>query len=113
MFLEIIRISMQQLLDTLEEKKLKWNYYQQYIPQLPNAEKPDVSRLYDLLIQAALFSNIGISREQLIQNMELSENTVRSRLKAISESLLIENWQRGRKYYLLDLDEMDRIIENA
>ena len=113
MFLEIIRISMQQLLDTLEEKQLKWNYYQQYIPQLPNAEKPDVSRLYDLLIQVALFSNIGISREQLIQNMELSENTVRNRLKAIPESLLIENRQRGRKYYLLDLDEMDRIIENA
>ena len=109
MFLEIIRISMQQLLETLEEKKQMWDYYKQRIASLPNAEKTDISHLYDLLIQAALFSNIGISREELIKHMELSENTVRSRLKSIPEQLFIENRQKGRKYYLLDLEQMDRI----
>ena len=109
MFLEIIRISMQQLLETLEEKKQMWDYYKQRIASLPNAEKTDISHLYDLLIQAALFSNIGISREELIKHMELSENTVRSRLKSIPEQLFIENRQKGRKYYLLDLKQMDRI----
>ncbi|SFD26052.1 Fic family protein [Ruminococcus albus] len=109
MFLDIIRISMHQLLETLEEKKQRWDYYKQCIAMLPNAEKTDISHLYDLLIQAALFSNIGISREELIKHMELSENTVRSRLKSIPEQLLIENRQKGRKYYLLDLEQVDRM----
>lgn len=111
MFLNIVELSMQQLLETLEEKKQKWDYYCQNIKNLPNADKSDISTLYDVLIQAALFSNIGISRDVLINHMKLSENTVRSRLKLIPESLLIENRQKSRKFYLLNLDEVDRLFE--
>jgi len=110
MFLNIVEISMQQLLETLEEKKQKWDYYSQRIKTLPNAEKTDIFYLYDLLIQAALFSNIGIGRDELIEQLALSENTVRSRLKLIPESLLIVNLQKGRKYYLLDLNEADKLF---
>ena len=111
MFLNIVEISLQQLLETLEEKKYKWEYYRQRIANLPNAEKTDISYLYELLIQAALFSNIGISREELLSQLKLSENTVRSRLRLIPEELLIENRQKGRKYYLLDLDEADKLFD--
>lgn len=110
MFLNIVELSMQQLLETLEEKKQKWDYYCRHIGALPNAEKIDVY-LYDLLIQAALFSNIGISREEIIKQLELSENTVRNRLKLIPESLLIVNRQKGKKYYLLNLDEADNLFD--
>lgn len=111
MFLKIVELSMHQLLETLEEKKQKWDYYSKRIDTLPNAEKTDISRLYNLLIQAKLFSNIGISREELIEELRLSENTVRSRLKLIPESLLIINRQKGRKYYLLDLNEADKLFD--
>ena len=79
---------------------------------LPNAEKTDIAHLYELLIQAALFSNIGISREELLNELKLSENTLRSRLRLIPEILLIENRQKGRKYYLLDLDATDKLFED-
>lgn len=111
MFLNIVELSMQQLLETLEEKEQKWDYYCQNIKNLPNADKSDISMLYDVLIQAALFSNIGISRDELINHMKLSENTVRSRLKLIPESMLIENRQKGRKFYLLNLDEVDKLFD--
>ena len=111
MFLNILEISLQQLLETLEEKKYKWEYYCQRIGILPNAEKTDIAHLYELLIQAALFSNIGISREELLNELKLSENTLRSRLRLIPEILLIENRQKGRKYYLLDLDEADKLFD--
>ena len=75
------------------------------------AEKTDISYLYELLIQAALFSNIGISREELLNELQLSENTVRSRLRMIPDILLIENRQKGRKYYLLDIDEADKFFD--
>ncbi|NLT08068.1 MAG: Fic family protein [Ruminococcus sp.] len=113
MFLNIVEISLQQLLETLEEKKYKWEYYRQRIANLPNAEKTDISYLYELLIQATLFSNIGISREELLSQLKLSENTVRSRLKLIPSNLLIENRQKGRKYYLLDLDAADKLFEES
>ncbi|SHM40175.1 Fic family protein [Ruminococcus flavefaciens] len=113
MFLNLVEISLQQLLETLEDKKFKWDYYCQRIVSLPNAEKTDISHMYELLIQAALFSNIGISREELLNELQLSENTVRSRLKLIPANLLIENRQRGRKYYLLDLDAADKIFEDS
>lgn len=110
-FLEIVSISMEQLWETLSEKKLKLEYYYHLIPNLPNAEQKSVSELYDLLIQAALFSNIGIGREELIKVMSLSENTVRSKLKAIPQQLLIQNIQKGKKYYLLNLEETDKLFE--
>ncbi|WP_295092527.1 Fic family protein [Ruminococcus sp.] len=112
MFLNILEISLQQLLETLEENKYKWEYYSQRIGSLPNAEKNDIAHLYELLIQSALFSNIGISREELLSQLKLSENTLRSRLRMIPDTLLIENRQKGRKYYLLDLDETDKLFED-
>ena len=112
MFLNILEISLQQLLETMEEKKYKWNYYCQRIGSLPNAEKNDIAHLYELLIQAALCSNIGISCEELLNEMKLSENTLRSRLRMIPDNLLIENRQKGKKYYLLDLDAVDIIFED-
>lgn len=111
MFLDIVEKSLQQLLETLEEKKHKWEYYCQRIGSLPAAEKNDMSHLYGLLIQAALFSNIGISREELLSQLQLSENTLRSRLRLIPDTLLIENRQKGRKYYLLDLDAVDKLFD--
>ena len=111
MFLNIVEISLQQLLETLEEKKYKWEYYCQSIGHLPDADKNDMSHLYGLLIQAALFSNIGISREELLTQLQLSENTLRSRLRMIPDTLLIENRQKGRKYYLLDLDAADKLFD--
>ncbi len=79
----------------------------QRISTLPNAEKPDAALLYELLIQAALFSGIGINRKELLDHMKISENTLRSKLRQIPESLLIENRRRGKKFFLLDLDEFD------
>ncbi len=111
MFLDIVKESMQQLLETLEEKKASWDHYCQIINRLPNAEKADMNYLYDLLIQAALFSNIGISRNELTECLHLSENTLRKKLSLIPEQLLIENRQKGKKYYLLDLEQADKLVD--
>lgn len=111
MFLSIVEISMQQLLETLEEKKQKWDYYWKRIKLLPSADKANMFKLYDVLIQASLFSNIGIGRDELIKHMGLSENTVRNRLKLIPDIMFIENRQKGKKYYLLNLEEADKLYE--
>lgn len=113
MFLEIVVKSMSQLLETLDDKKNKLNHYRKYIKRLPNSYKPGMTDLYDLLIKAALFSNIGISRPELIIQMDLSENTLRTKLSLIPEHFLIENKQKNRKHYLLDLEQVDKAFDTV
>ena len=110
-FLDIVVKSMSQLLETLTEKKNKLNHYRKFIKRLPYAFKSDIYDLYDLLIKAALFSNIGISRQELIIQMEMSENSLRNKLSLIPKDLLIENRQKSRKYYLLDLEQVDKLFD--
>ncbi len=111
MFLEIVVKSMSQLLETLEDKKQKLTYYLKYTNRLPNSYKPYMADLYDLLIKAALFSNIGLSRQELVVHMGISDNTLRTKLSLIPDHLLIENRQKSRKYYLLDLEQVDMVFD--
>lgn len=111
MFLKIVDISMQQLYQALSERSEKLMHYVNLITQLPNADDESMCRIYDYLIQAALFSNIGISQKELEYEMGLSYNTVRSRLKRIPEKLLITNKQGNRSFYLLHLKAVDELLK--
>ena len=110
MFLQIVDISMQQLYQALSERSEKLMHYIKRITQLPNADDESMCRLYDYLIQAALFSNNGISQRELECEMRMSYNTVRSRLKRIPEELLITNKQGNRPFYLLHLKAVDEMF---
>ncbi len=110
MFLEILKISMGQLCKSLTEKLEKLNHYFILATQLPNADDDNICQLYTILIQAALFSNNGISQKELENELELSYNTVRSRLKRIPEELLIINRQGNRSSYLLNLRAVDKMF---
>lgn len=108
MFLGIVDISMKQLCKSLYEKSEQLHHYEKQITQLPSAEDGSMCNLYDLLIQAALFSNNGISQKELELNLNMSYNTVRARLKRIPENLLITNRQGNRPFYLLNLQAISQ-----
>ncbi len=110
MFLGIVDVSMQQLYLALSERSEKLVHYINLITKLPNAEDESMCRLYDYLIQATLFSNIGISQKELEYEMEMTYNTVHSRLKRIPERLLITNKQGNRSFYLLSLNAVDELL---
>ena len=112
MFMEIVDISAKQLCDALEKRVYQFNYYLSSIEDLPgyNNNPKDMSNLYSLLIQAALFSEIGISRKELENEMGLSYNTLRSRLAFIPKELLIESRQERQIYYMLNLDEVNKYL---
>ena len=111
MFLEIVDVSMHQLYHALSERSEKLMHYINLITQLPNAKDESMCRIYDYLIQAALFSNMGISQKELEHEMGMTYNTVRSRLKRIPEELLITNKQGNRSFYLLNLKAVDELIK--
>lgn len=111
MFLGIVDVSMHQLYQALSERSEKLMHYINLITQLPNAEDESMCRIYDYLIQAALFSNMGISQKDLEHEMGVTYNTVRSRLKRIPEELLITNKQGNRSFYLLNLKAVDKLLK--
>ena len=112
MFIGIVESSMKQLLESLEEKRRELNVYEVFVKVFLKNEK-DLARLYYVLIQATLFTNIGISRDELISHMECSGNTLTKMLNQIPEKLLIVNQNKNRKFYLLNLDEINRLLEES
>ena len=112
MFTGIVESSMEQLLNSLEEKKKKLDYYDEFISTLYKCDK-NLTKLYYVLIQAALFTNIGISRDELISHMECSGNTLKKMLDSIPQELLLVNQRKNKKFYLLNLDEVNKRIEKS
>lgn len=108
-FLEIIEQSTTQLLSALSDR---WNAFQHYgemIERLPRGTESQYNILYNVLIQAALFSERGISMQELSKGMELSPNTLRGQLRKIDEVGLLHTTLYGHaKQYSADLDEMDK-----
>ena len=102
-----------QLKEALEEKESKFSYYLGLIEKLPNMDSENMGNLYDVLIQAALFSNIGISIQELEEHLNVTYNTLHRRLKRIPETLLLVNQQKGKFFYLLNLKSVDEMFQSS
>lgn len=106
MMLGMIEQSEEDLKESLEERVILLERYNDYIPQLPNAEKRDMQDLYFLLIQAALFGEAGISTRALQHCLPASYGKVRNLLNSIPDELL-ESKRVGReKYYSLNIENL-------
>ena len=113
MFIDIIGESMQQLEGALL-KRYRWLvHYRSGIQFLPNGLNEKYYPLYDLLLQASLFSENGISAQELIDNLHVSRATIVKKIRELNEINLIVKKQSGKSvFYNLDIDEMDKYISS-
>lgn len=109
-FLSLVDISMKQLYDEIKSRLDKLNFYRGVCPILPNADHKDIVTLYYVLIQAALFSEDGISQKELEDFLNASYSSVRNKLSSIPGELLIKNTRDRHAYYMLDLDKVDMMF---
>lgn len=110
MFTDIIEESMKQLEEALQKRHQKLMYYRERIQYLPMGLNEKYIDFYDYLLQASLFSESGISVEELKGLMRVSRPTVFNRLKNLSEYNLIEKKSLGNSsYYNLNLDEVEKL----
>ena len=108
-FLEMIEESTRQLLSALSGRWEALEHYGEIIERLPYGNEDPYEVLYHVLIQAALFSERGISMEELSKGMELSPTTLRGKLRKIEEVGLLHTTIYGHaKQYSANLDEMDK-----
>lgn len=112
-YLDFIRESAINLKDGMIEKKRKLEVFANRLEELPHGGDKKYSGLYYLLLQASLFSEIGISTGELLQYLELSRPTLQKRLSDIAgNGLLITEKRDTNKFYRLDLETTANMTKN-
>ena len=111
MMLEMIEQAMEDLRDALNEKYKLWKHYQKMISMLDEHNNKMMHSLYDVLIQAALFSEQGISTEELLSLFMTNYATLGKRLAIVKDQGLLAMQKHGhRKYYSIDQNKLDELI---
>lgn len=110
MFLNIVEKSEAQLCEALETRVKRLNIYSTAIPKLPYSDDRLTYDIYFLLVQAALFSDMGISLSELEQHLAVSYNTLNGKLKLIPKEFLSITKNGRFKLFSLNLEYVDKTI---
>ena len=103
MFLKIINKSFENLLDALYKRKENLEKYFSIVSKIKGIDK-DLSYV---LLQGALFSNLGIDKKDLCNTLEISESTLSKRLKAIAKLGYLIVKKNGRvNHYSFNIDNL-------
>lgn len=112
-YLDFIKEAATNLRDGLTEKAKKLKLFAKQLASLPYGNDEKYSRLYYYLLQASLFSEIGISTTELLKYLNVSRPTLLKRLNNIDESNLLVTEKRDlNKFYQLNLDTLAEMIKN-
>ena len=108
-FVDFIKESCINLRNGLKNKSEIFNNFIPRLEALPNAENENYKNLYFYLLQASLFSELGISTSDLLKCLNISRPTLQKRLKVIDkQQLLITINQSPHKFYKLNLDVVNK-----
>ena len=110
MLLKMICTALKDLEESLQRKLFDWKQYERFVGTFAETSDGSVRSMYSILIQAALFSEKGISTEELISGFGKSYYTVRKILGKIRPALLVAEMKGKSKYYQLDLLTLDEMI---
>lgn len=110
MFLKMIVMALDNLKSSLIEKNEKLAYYKERLPLLQHFYDKHMPNVYFVLLQAYLFSEDGISKDELGSGLELSRGAIDNCFKKIPTDMLKVRLVRRTKLYSLDLDHFDDII---
>ena len=112
MFLNVVDISQSQLCSALSKRVDLLRRYRGILENMPTIRDITTFELYYVLVQAALFSDLGICLKELEEHLEMSYNTLQKHLKKIPENLLIKTKQNKLVYYRLNLEELSNYTAN-
>lgn len=104
MMLEMIQKSAVELNVELHKKLDELNFYRNKISELPNIKLKKMPELYESLLEATLFGDIGVTIKELSEQIGLSIPTLRKRLKELEQRRLLTASKNGReKTFILNL----------
>ena len=106
-YLEFIKESAVNLKNGLIEKAQRLEAFTKQLEALPHGEDEKYIRLYFYLLQASLFSEIGISISELLNYLNITRPTLLKRINEIDKyNLLITEKRDSNKFYQLNLETL-------
>lgn len=112
-YLDFIKESAVNLRDSLTEKVHKLELFSKQLAELPYGNDKKYNHLYYYLLQASLFSEIGISTGELLRYLQVSRPTLQKRLNDIDKIDLLTTKKRDlNKFYQLNLETLTELIKN-
>lgn len=106
-YLEFIKESAVNLKNGLIEKAQRLEVLSKLLEALPHGKDEKYSRLYYYLLQASLFSEIGISISELLNYLNITRPTLLKRINEIDKyNLLIIEKRDSNKFYQLNLETL-------
>ncbi len=109
MMLQMIQTALKDLQESLEQKLIRWERYEKIAATFLEGEASELRELYSYLIQAALFSEKGISTSELTEQLG-SYHRWRKLMEQIPSALLHIEKKGKAKYYRMNLDTLDDLI---
>lgn len=110
MLLNMIYTALKDLENSLNSKLISWKKYEALVSSFPEAADSNIRRMYSYLIQAALFSEKGISTEELEVGFQASYYKIKKFIGQIKPEMLISETKNKVKYYQIDLSVLDGIL---
>src|SRR6056297_1706645 len=108
-FLDFIYKSLNDLVNALEERISKLNYYVSYAEKICGKDEKMI-RIVFILVQESLFGYRGLGVEELQKVSGVGMSKTRSTLKYLNEKKLVRKNKEGNKIlYNMDLDTMKTI----
>ena len=112
MMLNVVYNSGKELFDSLYKKSIVWARYEKIAEDFKQAEDHTVRKLYSVLIQAALFSEEGISTIELLDFLNISRSGLKQKLDIVKEQGLLCQDKKGREnFYQKKKKKMDELSE--
>lgn len=110
MLLNMIYSALTELYDSLNRKSISWEKYEHLVSTFPVSSNKNIRIMYSLLIQAALFSENGISTKELMTELDLSYYNVKKLLDSIPSDQLKSGTKGKEKVYQIDINVLDEIV---
>lgn len=112
-FLEMLLRAMEELEEALSRRASELQYYSAMIERCVALAERKIAELAELLLQASLFSEEGISTQELMTRCAITAATLNSRLRYLEGLGLLASHMSGReKFHTLRLEALERLAEN-
>ena len=108
MQLKMIHLAMLDLEKALKERHAAWMKYEEAINHYCS-DNPSLRRLYSYLIQAAMFGEMGITMQELQDNMKISSYRIKKLMQEIPDGWLAVRKKSNFKFYSLHLETLDSL----
>lgn len=112
MMLKMVYTSISELYNSLERKSISWARYEGMVKDFPKATEKKMNALYSLLIQAALFSEEGISFRELEEMLGVKYATVKAMIDNVPDDMLITERSGRVKCFKINIRLLDEMFLN-